>query len=355
MTVGILIPTYNRREFLAQALASVVGQSYANLAVIVIDNGSTDGTAEYMASVNDPRVRYVVNDRNLGLIGSINRGIGLMPTEVTWCTILCDDDLLDSGFVRALVATVGSTGALSIVHSHRVFIDGAGGLIRDAEMSPAEESALEFLRLRAKAVRETYLTGVMFSRAAFGEIGGYPAFSTGLASDDAFIFALALKDRLVFDGNARARIRIHEGAESLTSHDAIRKLRTVMEFLEYCGRRAGERRGLDSQGVNGLETVLKGYARSLNGYWWLAGIHAAYDRQQPESGELVELGRFAREHAAFLTPRVRLGIACQRLTGIMPERFKAYQALWTGVKKLCRMMGNSGRAHLPAEGQRRNR
>lgn len=334
-TIGLLLPTYNRLAFLKESLGSVLAQSYTDLTVIVIDNGSTDGTANYMASVNDSRVRYEVNEHNLGLIGSINRGIGLMPSAVSWCTVLCDDDLLDSNFIEALAATATAASAASIVRSHLVYVDGAGRYIRDAVPAPPEETALEYLRTRARSARETYLTGVLFRRSAFEAIGGYPAFTTGLVSDDALIFALSLRDRLVFDGQARAYIRLHEGAESLTSHDAIRKLKTIMEFREYCIRQVRER-GEFSGGAE-LETVLMMYVRSLNGFWWLAGVHAAYDRQVSDNGQLTELIGFAQENTEFFSPRVRLGIACLRWTGILPERFLLYRSLWGIVKNVYRL------------------
>ncbi|TWJ32608.1 glycosyltransferase family 2 protein [Geobacter argillaceus] len=326
-TVGILIPTYNRREFLEQALASALGQSYANLAVIVIDNGSTDGTTDYMASVIDPRVRYVVNDRNLGLIGSINRGIGLMPREVTWCTVLCDDDLLDREFVRSMLATVTALATRCIVHSHRIFVDEQGRRIGAASMAPAEETAFDYLQMRALSKRETYLTGVLFQRAAFVEIGSYPAFTTGLLSDDALIFALALRDRLVFSKDAASFIRIHSGAESLTASDAARKLDTIAEFEAYCREKAA------GQKADSLDGSLRGYVRAMNSFWWLAGVHGFFDSD--DTGEKLApfIARVVANRDRF-SPRVRLAVAGARVFGVCPERFAWYRALWAAVKRL---------------------
>ena len=94
-TVGLLIPTYNRKELLAIALSSARCQTHHKIEIIVIDNGSTDGTAEFMSSISDQRVRYVVNENDIGMIGSINKGINLFSDKVEWCTILSDDDLLE--------------------------------------------------------------------------------------------------------------------------------------------------------------------------------------------------------------------------------------------------------------------
>lgn len=104
--VGLLIPTFNRKAYLAEALHSSRSQTYDNIEIIVIDNGSTDGTAEFMKTIPDSRILYVMNEQNLGMIGSINKGVNLFSSEVEWCTILSDDDVLDNDFIAKLVHTV---------------------------------------------------------------------------------------------------------------------------------------------------------------------------------------------------------------------------------------------------------
>ncbi len=71
--IGILIPTFNRCSYLADSLRSARKQTYKNTEIIVIDNGSTDGTAEFMATVSNTRLRYIVNEINLGMIGSMKK------------------------------------------------------------------------------------------------------------------------------------------------------------------------------------------------------------------------------------------------------------------------------------------
>jgi len=226
--VGILIPTFNRLAYLKDALRSALEQTHRVLSVVVIDNGSEDATSEHMWEVSDPRVSYVRNDSNLGLIGSINKGIRLMPEEAAWCTVLSDDDMLDSRYVEKSLEEAERFGARAIVDSRRVFIDSEGKKTRNAAPAPAEESAFDYLRNRMKGLRETYLTGVLFNRCAFEEIGGYPEFATGMASDDAFIFALSLKDRLVSAksmpgfGDGLCAMLAAQSSFSLTSRTASR-------------------------------------------------------------------------------------------------------------------------------------
>lgn len=326
MRVGLLIPTYNRRAFLAEALASARAQTHDALEIVVIDNGSTDGTAETTTSIVDPRVRYVVNPQNLGMAGSVNRGIRMFSPEVEWCSVLSDDDLLDPGCIGDLLQRAATSRATAAVHSHLVYLDPAGRRMGDAVQPPPEESALDYLEARAGNRRETYLTGVLFRRDAFDAIGGYPVFRTGLASDDAFLFALALRDRLVSSGSAVASIRLHGDAESRAAQGGLEKLETVDEFCAYC-RQALDATGPSEAQRRRLEGALRRYAVALKSYWWQVTFRAAragaggYSR-----ADLPRLRALVERDPSSYAPRVRFGIWLEKKAGIDLEGSTAYRA-----------------------------
>lgn len=331
MIVGILIPTFNRKSYLETALQSACKQTHSNIAIVVVDNGSTDDTAEFMTRITDLRVRYVVNEKNIGMIGSINKGIALLSDEVELCTILSDDDLLDRDCISNLLHAAIDTKAKSIVHSHRIFIDKHGNKIREAPFSPREETAFDYIKMRSQAKRETYLTGVLFNRKAFGEIGGYPPFATGLATDDAFIFALALKDRLCFAQNAIAYIRIHEEAESRSFSDGMIKMQAIQQFGEYCRRAAQQSDTFDKQQYEEFEKFLNKHIGILNSLCWIQTAHYALSQKNMNHEQLSELFLLARSNPDKFTFRVKLAVACQRLAGIFPEKYACYRACWENL------------------------
>ena len=99
--VSICIPTYNRAGMIRQAIESALGQSYQNIEVIVVDNASDDTTADVVASYSDKRLRFVKNERNLGLFGNFNRCIELSTGE--YLHILHSDDYIDLDFTATCV------------------------------------------------------------------------------------------------------------------------------------------------------------------------------------------------------------------------------------------------------------
>jgi glycosyltransferase involved in cell wall biosynthesis len=92
--VSIMIPTYNRAHFLAEAIESALMQDYPNLEVIVSDNASIDSTGECVKRyLSDPRFRYYRNDENLGSSANYERLLYEYAAGV-YGKYLTDDDLL---------------------------------------------------------------------------------------------------------------------------------------------------------------------------------------------------------------------------------------------------------------------
>ncbi|OGO23190.1 MAG: hypothetical protein A2144_11185 [Chloroflexi bacterium RBG_16_50_9] len=72
--VSVVMPTYNRAHFIAETVQSVLGQTFADFELIVVDDGSTDNTKEVIGSLKDPRIRYIYQE-NRGVSAARNTGI----------------------------------------------------------------------------------------------------------------------------------------------------------------------------------------------------------------------------------------------------------------------------------------
>lgn len=90
-TVGIYIPTKNRRKLLEKAIESVVAQSYTNFKLIVVNDGSTDDTQSYLDSISDSRISSIQFKHSVGACKARNTAIEALDTELV--TGLDDDDL----------------------------------------------------------------------------------------------------------------------------------------------------------------------------------------------------------------------------------------------------------------------
>lgn len=335
--VGVIIPTFNRCGFLRESLASVLSQSYQNLEILVIDNGSTDGTPEFLTSIRDPRVRYLVNDHNIGLAGSLNRGFWLFAESVQWCAILCDDDRLEVSFVETAVRTVKSASAQSIVYGSIDFVDCTGKPMRHSYPAPSEETAFDYLANRLRCRRETYLSGVFVNCRAAREIGGYPLFKTGLVCDDAFIFSLALLDRLCFARDAKVYVRIHDGAESQEIGRIVDHLQAIDDFKNYvvsktalvsltCHREKQFRKKLDI------------YTKQLRGIMFLRGIHSCFDGhvKQVDVDDLNNLVDLVAGREQEFPQRIKIFLFLRKSLHFNIESSGLYRKICIGIVRLLR-------------------
>lgn len=79
--ISVIIPSYNRGDTIKRSIGSVLDQTYSNLEVIIIDDGSTDNTEKIVADLKSNKVFYYKNDTNIGACRSRNRGVKMAKGE----------------------------------------------------------------------------------------------------------------------------------------------------------------------------------------------------------------------------------------------------------------------------------
>ncbi len=130
--VTVVIPTWNGRELVDAALASLGEQRFRDFEVVVIDNGSTDGTAEHLRAAQ-PEVEVVALSENRGFAGAVNAGIGRARGE--YVALLNNDMELDPGWLAELVAALdadpraGSAASKLRMLREPGVLDGAGDIV----------------------------------------------------------------------------------------------------------------------------------------------------------------------------------------------------------------------------------
>ena len=101
LKVSIVLPTYNGARYLRQSMHSCLSQTYRNLELIVVDDGSSDRTGEIVSSCEDPRIQYIRHPRNQGLPVALNTGFARATGDyLTWTS---DDNLFLPEAVEKMV------------------------------------------------------------------------------------------------------------------------------------------------------------------------------------------------------------------------------------------------------------
>jgi glycosyltransferase involved in cell wall biosynthesis len=108
----VVIPAYNHERFIGAAIESVLKQGIEDLELVIVDDGSTDSTAEVIKGYDDPRISYTWQE-NQDAYNTINRGMGLAKGE--FIAILNSDDIYTPDRLEALVNHARATGADCVI------------------------------------------------------------------------------------------------------------------------------------------------------------------------------------------------------------------------------------------------
>lgn len=151
--VSIVIVNFNGRRFVEPSLKSVLNTEYPNFEVIFVDNGSTDGSVEFVRKSfgTDSRIKIIQNTENLGPAKGLD--IGIMEAKGEYLVFLDNDIDVDPRWLNHLVRvmegdrTIGATQCKLLLHSDPRRIDTAGCML-DVHGCPIERGAIGFGGLR---------------------------------------------------------------------------------------------------------------------------------------------------------------------------------------------------------------
>lgn len=221
--VSVVMPAYNPGPHLQAAVASVLAQTLTELELIVIDDGSTDGSVQALATVQDERLRVVTHTRNLGLIAARNRG--LQECSAPLMAILDSDDIALPHRLATQWRCFEADPALALLGSCAELIDAQGRVFGASDVPGPDDAQVRRQLLVDNPVIQS---SVMLRTAAARAVGGYPA-DLSIAEDYALWLALADRYRI---GNLRERLvqyRVHGGQVSQSRMRQMRELAGVLQ------------------------------------------------------------------------------------------------------------------------------
>lgn len=125
--VSIIIPIYNSEKFLKKSLESAINQTYKNLEIICINDGSNDDSLNILNQYNDKII--IISQKNLGLASAVNSGINKMKGK--WLKWLSPDDILYPNSIEILVNESKKLPENTILYSNWEIINEKGTKLRN--------------------------------------------------------------------------------------------------------------------------------------------------------------------------------------------------------------------------------
>jgi len=214
--VTIAIPTYNRREYLAECIKSILNQTFQDFEIIVFDNHSDYDIEEFVSKLGDKRIKLTINEKNLNHVGNFSK-IFNYKFNSKYLVIFHDDDtmhpLLLEKEMRVLEANpdvVFVATGMRFVKNHRKMND----FIKTSEESPLRifKETFSFIRLILSNFNLCYDSAMYRTNILKGVISDNDKFSKW--ADRPYLINLSKKGKVAVLKDKLVNYRIHKNQDS---------------------------------------------------------------------------------------------------------------------------------------------
>jgi len=292
--VSIVIVNWNGRQFLDACLDAVAAQQGVNAETILVDNGSTDGSAAYV-SERYPWVRVLALTENRGFAGGNNAGV--REARGRFVALLNNDTVADPGWLKTLLSaaddSVLTTSRVVYMHDRRV-IDSAGdGMLRWGGAFKRHHGDTVDAAMESRDVFGVCGAACLVAKRVFEELGGF----------DEHLF-ISHED---VDLSYRARLRGYRCryvADAVVAHHGSSTLGRVSAFAVYHGQRNLEWVYLKNTPISLLLRTLPGhlvYVAAAAAHFARAGLLGTFVRAKLAA--LAGIPRVLRQRAAVQRAR----------------------------------------------------
>ena len=238
MKLSVIMPVYNREEYVGSALRSLLRQrDAADLDLIVVDDGSTDGSADVVrALMGETSCIRLFQQANAGVTKARNSGLRQLLPQTEFVSFLDSDDVSPAGRFKADLACFKADPDLELAYSLMMLVNG----IDDAKLEPA--AGCQFL-----TVRGISLSAGIFSRKLVDRIGGFDEEFRQAEDTDYLLRVFESGPRLVLPDTIAIYYRRHPG--NMTREPEV----PLREFLRAAYKSMRRRKADPSlRGIEGI-------------------------------------------------------------------------------------------------------
>lgn len=234
--ISVVIPVLDRRELIEETLRTIRGQTFSDFECLVVDDGSRDGTKEFVSEIGleDPRIRLVAKSPDAPRGPSPSRNAGLAAARGEYVHFFDSDDLLDPRFYQRATTRMDQDDLDFYAVGIRWFLsDGASrSIARETELSKPFVRE-EFVARAVASRHQIWTQNVLWRRDLLSRTGRFREDLTMVEDLEFSVRAMLAARRFDFEDTPLVLIRRHE--KSLTFDvDPARRLRRLQdEFDSY--------------------------------------------------------------------------------------------------------------------------
>ncbi len=151
--VSVILPVYNGEQFLREAINSVLAQTFTGFELLLINDGSTDGSEAIIQSYGDPRIVYIKNEKNSGLISSLNKAVVIASGD--YIARMDADDICLPERLQLQTQWLDDNPSTAVVASFNILIDENG---HEQGFSEKDRRYVTASQIRSRMPKENCLT-----------------------------------------------------------------------------------------------------------------------------------------------------------------------------------------------------
>jgi glycosyltransferase involved in cell wall biosynthesis len=167
--ISVIVPTYNHEKFLPAAIQSILQQTYVNFEIIIVNDGSSDGTKDYLNQIHSTKIKVIHQD-NQGLAAA--RNMGIKHAQGSLIALLDSDDMMDRQRLAIQANSLRDDPATHILYTSVNLIDGSNrfiGTIRREPIDPKNFLSLMYFRNQIPTPSTLLARRIVFETFPFNE------------------------------------------------------------------------------------------------------------------------------------------------------------------------------------------
>ncbi len=286
--ITVLVPAYNAEKYIHQAIDSVLGQSFTDFELLIINDGSTDGTEKIIRSYNDERIR-LINQSNQGIAAALN--LGLLNANAELVARFDADDICMPDRLKQQYDFLNAHPGYIIVGCDADYIDRDGEYVFTCTMpAHTDEEIQELTSSKCPFIH----SAVLFRKEAVLQAGGYDA--NAFAFQDHLLWSKIIKQGKACNLDAKLlSVRLNPESISIDEKWRTKRFREIKSGAIQRGMITPE------EGIE-IKSILKqqNNPRIKEGsYYSLLGKKYLWDNHQPKKAR-INLRKAIRIHPGRL-------------------------------------------------------
>jgi len=203
--ITVLLSVFNDEKYIGEAINSILDQTFADFELLIIDDCSTDGTVEVINSYKDPRIRLIINEENIDITKSLNKGLKLARGK--YIARHDSDDISSLNRLGKQLNFLESNEDYATVGSYTEIIDENSNHIRYLKCETSAEEIYYNLSYRNNLTSSS----IMFLKEIIYDIGSYDESSSN-SEDHEFWFRISRKYKIyvIPEYLIKYRIRVNQ-------------------------------------------------------------------------------------------------------------------------------------------------